>query len=1063
MHVYLKLLFCCEASIYFQYVKEGFNRGDVKKALLQSLYEQRKEEHRQKLELQSTQSKIIDDFKLVENKHQKGKGIEKQTYNNSNSTQRRSLRLQKTAGKIRNLSEEKARVEIERAQSKKKTKPKIVSLENKRGEAKRKVLGGKQKQKEGYFEKVALKSEQSCQKALCRIPDIHSLPSTTDFIRFVSLDYSDDPEDLPEELRHFRQIPLVSIPEVPYVASRGACWFPAQYQRVVFIVIDALRYDFVKPTQLNTTYSNQSYSGHFPTITHLLIRESESAVLMHFIADPPTTTMQRLKALTTGSLPTFIDIGSNFASYAVLEDNWIDEIIETNRSIVFLGDDTWVSLYPNHFKRSYHLPSFDVNDLNTVDRMILDNLYHELAKSDWTVLIAHFLGVDHCGHKYGPDHPEMLKKLKQMNEMLAKVISSLDTETLLIVMGDHGMTNSGDHGGDEPQEIDAALFMYAKKQVVFGKPPISVSQVDIVPTISLLLDSPIPYSNIGTLIDCTVVQKHRAMAISSNAEQMMRYGRTVVAQTQLPELDLLIRNFEQNGNLENSLEYMHQLQELLRSFWTEFNENFMRIGFLSLLDTTLAVYNSLYAGNISFSSLVFRSGLFLLQASTFLIGDEENYIAILDFLLSFSLIIQLIRAARTFFSFTAKFWEISVFCIFVAYASSFFSNSFIVFESSIVRFLTQTVVVIAFWQSFLNRKFNCRQRLKSFLDILKIRFGWQRSFAFIIIVAILRIGIIFEKCREEQQNSCEATIFSRSFSRIPHGPYKVMRSLFGVSVIIIAAYFAKKALRKYPSETMTSALIYPTAVTGVASWISHWLPEDTLEYFASFSLVTAQIVYGLSFINLMTICFRATLNRGKFWHHIGCTMSYIVCISSVLLLILDDGLASSFILLITAVMLIPYVVDDEHYQLAFIAFLSSHGFFALSHQPVFTAIPWHAAFVGVPGNFTPLVVPAALVIAHIFASQILTCIVLPMLVACQSRSQLGLSYWTYKLLLFNSLKAISACLMATIHRRHLMMWKIFAPKFIFESISLLVSCVALLITNCIFRNCISSTISHKKV
>ena len=34
-----------------------------------------------------------------------------------------------------------------------------------------------------------------------------------------------------------------------------------------------------------------------------------------FLADPPTTTMQRLKGLTTGSLPTFIDVSANFASY----------------------------------------------------------------------------------------------------------------------------------------------------------------------------------------------------------------------------------------------------------------------------------------------------------------------------------------------------------------------------------------------------------------------------------------------------------------------------------------------------------------------------------------------------------------------------------------------------------------------------------------------------------------------------------------------------------------------------------------------------------------------------
>lgn len=48
--------------------------------------------------------------------------------------------------------------------------------------------------------------------------------------------------------------------------------------------------------------------------------------LVKFKADPPTTTLQRLKGLTTGSLPTFIDIGSNFATPEINEDNIIDQV-----------------------------------------------------------------------------------------------------------------------------------------------------------------------------------------------------------------------------------------------------------------------------------------------------------------------------------------------------------------------------------------------------------------------------------------------------------------------------------------------------------------------------------------------------------------------------------------------------------------------------------------------------------------------------------------------------------------------------------------------------------------
>lgn len=42
--------------------------------------------------------------------------------------------------------------------------------------------------------------------------------------------------------------------------------------------------------------------------------------------------MQRLKALTTGSLPTFIDAGSNFASYAIVEDNLIKQLTSAGQS-----------------------------------------------------------------------------------------------------------------------------------------------------------------------------------------------------------------------------------------------------------------------------------------------------------------------------------------------------------------------------------------------------------------------------------------------------------------------------------------------------------------------------------------------------------------------------------------------------------------------------------------------------------------------------------------------------------------------------------------------------------
>jgi phosphatidylinositol glycan class O len=62
------------------------------------------------------------------------------------------------------------------------------------------------------------------------------------------------------------------------------------------------------------------------------------------------------------------------------------------------------------------------------------------------VLIAHFLGVDHVGHTFGPNHYVMADKLRQMNEAVARIIALIDDETILFVLGDHGMTEDGNHG-----------------------------------------------------------------------------------------------------------------------------------------------------------------------------------------------------------------------------------------------------------------------------------------------------------------------------------------------------------------------------------------------------------------------------------------------------------------------------------------------------------------------------------------------------------------------------------------------------------------------------------------
>lgn len=115
-------------------------------------------------------------------------------------------------------------------------------------------------------------------------------------------------------------------------SDRGGQEQPQTFERAVVLIIDALRFDFVVPlspssssNSSNSAASSASSVPHYrnklPVISRLLSSQPANSLLLRARSDPPTTTMQRLKALSTGTLPTFVDAGSNFGALAITEDN----------------------------------------------------------------------------------------------------------------------------------------------------------------------------------------------------------------------------------------------------------------------------------------------------------------------------------------------------------------------------------------------------------------------------------------------------------------------------------------------------------------------------------------------------------------------------------------------------------------------------------------------------------------------------------------------------------------------------------------------------------------------
>ena len=134
-------------------------------------------------------------------------------------------------------------------------------------------------------------------------------------------------------------------------------------KRAVLIVIDALRADFI---------INDNLHSSMPFL-HSLHEKNEACSYLSR-AHTPTVTLPRIKAAVTGSVPGFSDVIFNLGSSELAEDNILHQLVDKGHDIVFYGDDTWLSLFPDKFVRSEGTTSFFVNDYTEVGNETLVQL-----------------------------------------------------------------------------------------------------------------------------------------------------------------------------------------------------------------------------------------------------------------------------------------------------------------------------------------------------------------------------------------------------------------------------------------------------------------------------------------------------------------------------------------------------------------------------------------------------------------------------------------------------------------------------------------------------------------
>ncbi|KAG5643979.1 hypothetical protein DXG03_009268 [Asterophora parasitica] len=642
------------------------------------------------------------------------------------------------------------------------------------------------------------------------------------------------------------------------------CAVAQTHKRAVLLIIDALRFDFVSADP--PTPASPYHHNILTLPRELTASRPEHSFLFNAYADPPTTTLQRIKGLTTGSLPTFVDIGNNFGGSSIEEDSILKQLRLAGRKAGFMGDDTWMSVFPDSFEANLTFPydSFNVEDLHTVDEGIITHLFPLLEdpRKPFDFLVGHFLGVDHVGHRVGPDHPSMEAKLIQMNDVLKRVVGLLDEDTLLVVLGDHGMDRSGDHGGDGDLETSSALWVYSKGPALtqtHTRPPSgllrytrfpgtsvfhrTIQQIDILPTLSLLLGLPIPFNNLGTVIP-EIFWRDRmgsdlSRALEVNAAQVKSYLDVYRSSPSGGELDESWKGLETawTATQATSLSIEAKLISLstfnwvalmaCRSMWAQFNPLLMGLGLAVLgigLLATWSIYTGLAAAKSRWNSWLevhlaqclhgIASGAVIgfvayLPLASYLPGLDALDCIIFTAPLVSSLLIIIASPPPVTLD-ILKSTPVPL----VLHTLAFFSNSFTFWEDRIVPFLLASSIVPYVQTGFRAPVPRLRYRI----------IGFSLLFA-----ACIRLMSISTICREEQHPYCHVTFYASS--SFPSPPLFVL--ILALPTALALPYAVARFMRITHSDvgvarSFLPIILRPALVAGALYWAIEWADSATV-------------------------------------------------------------------------------------------------------------------------------------------------------------------------------------------------------------------------------------------
>ncbi|KAK3940479.1 hypothetical protein QBC46DRAFT_385080 [Diplogelasinospora grovesii] len=739
----------------------------------------------------------------------------------------------------------------------------------------------------------------------------------------------------------------------------------------------------------------------------------------------------------------------------------------------------------------------------------------------------------------------MAKKLRQMDGFIRDLAGRIDEKTVLIVMGDHGMDEKGDHGGESDDEVEAALWMYSPKPV-FGRtkqeynvPPGTakerpVNQIDLVPTLALLMGIPIPYNNLGRPIEEAFAGvdgngwDNLAAAEWTTAAGIKRYQASYLAargmttaSTEEPgsPADLwakaeeaLLSVSQQQAKLKPKQRsksdwepvysafqtYQEETLRRCKSLWARFDLQsmgqgllIMAFGVISLLlyvaggqkeedviddpeldaaEKILEAQGAQGEEKPSQERQLVRIGLlsasiggvvgFLVQTFIPPLRVEAAWRHPVAFAALFSVLSVTVTLSKNTLSKllprTVWGWLAVIFTL--SQSIGFASNSYTIWEDTMLLFFQATFGLATTLHSF---------TLPSLAD------RYLSIYHSILFVLLGRVASFSKLCREEQMPYCESTYYASSTSSTS--------SIWQLAIPFMVFLALPSLIKAYLTPTRSYEGLAPTWIgyvfrTGLflsaTYWVldaadnNQWLPAELP--LKNISVYTAQLVLGLAFVAgttaflwtppcLHIITQSATAsNRAAQITVLGYGNAhgarYLLLVVNILggaILVSKPVGGGALAVMMWQIMSLLEILDLNNLTPdttviggVVLAVLGQFYFFKTGHQATLSSIQWDSAFIPlftIRYPWSPLVV-----MLNTFAGQIIAVVSVPLLVLWKSDPRKkGILESVSKRALggfvaYYATEALATMAWAGHLRRHLMLYRVFGPRFMTAAIVLLV-------------------------